>query len=109
MEQAVSRTFVKPYRLENDTAHFTVSEAEFIDFAGQLNDALSFLQTNAADVRLLMSQPNASGVLDFAIEYRAETFQSNAFPSALVQSAGVLGLALELSHYPGNEASRAAP
>jgi hypothetical protein len=57
-----------PYRLEDDVAHFHVSDADFSDFQAQVKDAISFLQSNMADVQLIMGETGASGVLDFAIE-----------------------------------------
>lgn len=91
---------LKPYRIEKDCAHFSVSECEFDDFAGQLRDALAFIIANASDITLLMHSAEAAGVLDFAVEIRDDGFQFRAFPPSLVRLAGGLGLGLELSLYP---------
>lgn len=96
-----------PYRVNTDTAHFNVSDADFNNFNAQVNDAVVFLNSNGADVKLLMSQPSASGELDFAIEWRDVAFQFDTLPSALVCLAGGFGLALTLSHYPVSEAGNA--
>jgi hypothetical protein len=91
---------LKPYRIENGCAHFSVSECDFDDFPGQLRGALAFLCANAADVVVLTQSAEANGVLDFAVELRDEGFQFRAFPPALVRQAGAVGLGIELSLYP---------
>ncbi len=96
-----------PYRLENGIAHFQVSAAGFEDLKAQTNDAIAFLRANEVQLSKAMSRPDASGVLDFAVEWRDAMVQSNCFSSELVREAGRLGLALELSHYPKAEAPRA--
>ena len=96
---AITKISVKPYRNVEGTIHFEVSEADFEDFTAQINDSISFLQRHMADVKLIMSEPGTSGVLDFAIEWRDVAVQIDNFPVELVREAGNLGLALEISHY----------
>lgn len=91
---------LKPYRIEKGCAHFSVSECNFDDFPGQLRDALAFLSVNAPDITLLLHPAEATGVLDFAVEFRNEGFEFRAFPPALVRQAGAMGLGMELSLYP---------
>ena len=93
-----SKVVLQPYRVEGHTAHFDVSERDFDDFMGQVNDAISFLSSNGIFVSALMSEADG-GVLDFAVEWRNLAAQNETFPSELVRIAGSLGLALELSHY----------
>ena len=100
LDDCVSRLSLKPYRVERGTAHFDVSTANFDDFTRQVNDAIAFLRSHAAELRLLMSEPDANGVLDFAVERRDVAAQFDAFPALLVREAASLGLALEVSHYP---------
>jgi hypothetical protein len=100
LDDCVSRLSVKPYRVEHGTAHFDVSTANFDDFTRQVNDAIAFLRSHAPDLKLLMSEPDANGVLDFAVERRDGVFQFDAFPAILVREAASFGLALEISHYP---------
>lgn len=95
-----------PYRLENGIAHFQVSEAGFNDVKSQIRDAVGFLRSNQEQLNQAMG-PNASGVLDFAVEWRDVAIQCDAFPAELVREAGRLGLALEFSHYPQVEVPRA--
>jgi len=91
---------LKPYRIENGVAYFNVSEAGFGDLAAQVDDAIEFLRANTAELALMINEDSASGVLDFAIEWRDAAVQYDSFPADLVRAAGNLGLALELSHYP---------
>ena len=95
------------YRLQNGIAHFEVSNAGFDDLKAQIADAIAFLRSNHDQLLAAMNRPASSGVLDFAVEWRDVVVQSNSFPPELVREAGRLGLALEISHYPKAEASRA--
>lgn len=95
-----SSTALKPYRVSGNTAHFHVSNADFDAFGQQIDDAIRFLQTHEAGVKQMLSASQATGVLDFAIEWRDVAIQVDSFPAELVRVAGSLGLALELSHYP---------
>lgn len=103
VKASLSKVSLEPYRVEDDAAHFDVSEADFNNFQAQVKDAIVFLQLHKEDVKLLLREPNASGALDFAIEWRNVAAQFDSFPAALVREAGSLGLALELSHYPISE------
>ena len=68
LDDCLSQVSIKPYRVERGTAHFDVSASDFDDFTGQINDAIAFLRSQAAEIRLMMNEPSADGVLDFAIE-----------------------------------------
>ena len=96
-----------PYRVENGTEHFQVSEAGFNDVKSQIVDAVTFLRANQEHLQNAMGQPGANGVLDFAVEWREVAVQCDGFPADLVREAGRLGLALEFSHYPRAEVPRA--
>ncbi len=100
LSENLARVALKPYRIENGCAHFSVSQCDFDDFPGQLRDAQAFLISNAADVTLLMHSAEATGVLDFAVEFRDGDFQFREFPPTIVRHAGAMGLGLELSLYP---------
>ncbi|MDR2328370.1 MAG: hypothetical protein LBE58_02100 [Comamonas sp.] len=100
VDVCLASTSIQPYRLENGTAHFLVSDCDFDDVPGQLQDALAFLSDHAAEISQLMLNPNSAATLDFAREVRGEGFQYLAFPAVLVQRAGALGLGLEISLYP---------
>lgn len=91
---------LKPYRVSGNTAHFHVSDADFDNFGKQVDDAIRFLQAHEADVKQMLSASQATGVLDFAIEWRDVAVQYDSIPAELVRMAGSLGLALEISHYP---------
>jgi hypothetical protein len=92
-----------PYRVERGAAHFEVSSASFANLAQQIVDAIAFLHSYEQELKHLMGQPEAIGVLDFAVEWRDVAVQSDAFPVQLVRAAGALGLSLEFSHYPRAE------
>ncbi len=77
-----------------------VSDCEFDDVPGQLQDALAFLSDHAADIRRMMQTRESAATLDFARETREEGFQYLAFPALLVQRAGALGIGLEISLCP---------
>lgn len=96
---------MKPYRVERGTAHFEASSSEFSNLSGQISDVIAFLQKNASDIKHVMSEIDADGVLDFAVEWREAAYQSNGFPASLVREAGNLSLALEVSNYPAAEES----
>ncbi len=100
VDVCLASTSIQPYRLENGTAHFLVSDCDFDDVPGQLQDALAFLSDHAADIRWMMQTPESAATLDFAREAREEGFQYLAFPAVLVQRAGALGMGLEISLYP---------
>lgn len=100
VDAAVARISLKPYRVEEETVHFGISNAGFAEFAAQVNDAIAFLEAHAVDLTLMMSEPGTSGVLDFGIESRDVAVQFETFPAELVRQAASVGLALELSRYP---------
>ncbi|MES2948701.1 MAG: hypothetical protein V4858_09175 [Pseudomonadota bacterium] len=95
-----SSAALQPYRVSGNTAHFQVSNADFDAFGQQIDDTIRFLQTHGADITQMLSAAQASGVLDFAIEWRDVAVQVDSIPAELVRVAGSLGLALEISHYP---------
>ncbi len=95
-----SSAALKPYRISGNTAHFHVSNADFDAFGQQIDDAIRFLHAHEADVKQMLSTAQATGVLDFAIEWRDVAVRVDSIPSELVRLAGSLGLALEISHYP---------
>ena len=97
-----SSNALKPYRVENGTEHFHVSDAESDNFKAQIDDAIVFLEKHGVDIQRLTTAPDVTGVLDFAVENRDVWMQCERFPARLVRAAGSLGLALELSYYPAS-------
>ena len=108
LDARVQQISVKPYRVERNTAHFDVSKRDFDDLSGQVSDAVNFLQTHAAELKQMLSDPGAEGTLDFAVESREGTFHFDTFPATLVREAGSLGIALTVSHYPVTESGSGA-
>ena len=83
LDELLSKVAVKPYRIENGTAHFSVSDCAFEDFSGQVKEAIAFLLFHASDLRLLMGSAESDGVLDFAVVCPSDGFHFNAFASPL--------------------------
>jgi hypothetical protein len=85
--------------------NIVISKKEFTDFAGQVKDAVSFLEQHRRAIRALRRREGVEGAtLDFGVERRAEAVvQVQLFPENLVRLAGQLGLALELSFYPDRD------
>jgi hypothetical protein len=89
--------------------NLVVSNAEFHEFAEQIEDAIDFLKLHAVEVQRLAAFPGVTGVvLDFGIECRDVVAQSDQFPAELVRLAGTCGIALEMSHYRVSDAESAA-
>ncbi len=102
IESPLAAVRIQPYRLDRGTAHFKVSDRDFEDLPGQIQDALEFLNLHAKDLLLVMAS-GAKGSLDFAVYIPAEGFATRSFPASLVEAAASLGLGLDLSAYPGGE------
>jgi len=108
LQEGLRDVSLRPYRFENGTAHFQVSKCDFDNLPGQVKEATVFLNTNRDELSALLAAPTAAGVLDFAIETSSSEFRFAALPSALVREAASLGLAIELSQYPKEQASDVA-
>jgi hypothetical protein len=77
-----------------------VSAADFDDLAGQVRDALVFLNEHEEELRRLGSFPGVEEVcLDFALRRRAGAVQSDLFPAELLWRAGALDIDLIVTHY----------
>ncbi|MBI4617235.1 MAG: hypothetical protein HY720_26720 [Planctomycetes bacterium] len=85
--------------------HVLASAADFGEFPRQVSETIAFLHAHAEQVRRLCSFPGVDGVtLDFGIARRDVPVQCDTFPAELVRDAGSLGLSIELSQYPAEEA-----
>ena len=92
-------------RHERSGIHVLASDADFDEFPRQVEEATAFLRANIEQLRRLMSFPGVEGVtLDFGITRRDVAVQCDHLPAELVQLAGSLGLAIELSQYSADEA-----
>jgi hypothetical protein len=87
--------------------HVGVSDADFNDLPGQIDDTIRFLERRQAELRRLVSFPGVERVrLDFGIERRDVAVQRDSFPPDLLRLIGQLGLHLVVSLYPiSNEES----
>lgn len=88
-------------RHEQSGVHVSASDADFGEFPRQVAESIAFLRAEAEQVRRLCEWPGVEGVtLDFGIARRDVAVQCDHLPAELVRLAGLLGLAIELSHYP---------
>jgi len=78
-----------------------VSDHGFSEVAGQIENALTFLQTHTAELRLLATSPGVEDiVLDFGIEDWDVVVQVDSFPPDLLLRMGDLRIGLVISRYP---------
>src|SRR5688572_4019917 len=69
--------------------HVVVSNAEFDDLQGQIQDAISFMQKHQMELRRLCEFPGVEGVtLDFGIARRDVVAQFEYLPPELLSLAG---------------------
>jgi hypothetical protein len=82
--------------------NIVVSRKPFSDFAGQVRDAVTFLEKHGRAIQALRRREGVDGAtLDFGVGRRGHAVvQCQVFPEELVRLAGRLGLALGLSFYP---------
>jgi hypothetical protein len=77
-----------------------VSVAGVDDLAGQIRDAVQFLNVHESELRRLGSSPGVEEVcLDFAVRRREGAVQSEIFPAELLWLAGALDIDLIVTHY----------
>ncbi len=96
------------HRFANSTApmddcsgmNVSVSEREFSDLAGQIEDAIQFVSHNTEELKRLQSFPGVERLeLDFPVQSRDVAVQSDAFSAALLSLMGKLEIDLVVSHY----------
>lgn len=95
------RLMTKPDGMKHTHSGFTVavSDAEWT-LRDQAHDACSFLAVHEAELATLSSLPEVEDVrLDFPLEKRDISVQSEYFPPELVRAAGRAGIGLELTIY----------
>jgi hypothetical protein len=86
---------------ERSGMNVSVSEREFSDLAGQIEDAIQFLAENANELTRLRAHTGVERVeLDFPVVDRDVAAQSDVFPAALLSEMGNLQIALIVSRYP---------
>ena len=82
----------------------SVSEREFSDLAGQIEDAILFIQKNAEELHRLRDFPGMERIdIDFPIRDRDVAVQCDAFPPKLLSLLGELRIGLVISRYPASE------
>lgn len=81
--------------------HADVSAADFSNLAGQIADAVQFVERNRNELARLIGFPGVENVsIDFGIEERDVAAQSERFPPNLLSALGNLGISLEFTLYP---------
>jgi hypothetical protein len=88
-----------------------VSEREFSDLKGQIEDAVGFLSENGEELKRLRDFPGVESIsVDFPVEDRDVAIQCDAFPPSLLSLLGGLSIELMISRYPAHEeASTSTP
>lgn len=90
--------------------HVAVSEADFDDLPGQIEDALRFLAEHEEELRRLGRFEGVETVcLDFAIDRKAVAIQSDVFDAELLWRAGALDIDLVVSHYAVSSNTKSPP
>ena len=78
----------------------SVSQASFSDLEGQIRDAISFLDEYEDELRRLGSFVGVDGIsLDFGVQWREASVQTDVFPADLLWRAGALDIWLAVTHY----------
>lgn len=86
---------------ESSGIRIVASEASFSELPQQIEDVISFLQTNLENLKCLSSFPGVEWLLlDFGAEIYPPGWSSFTFPPALLSLAGQAGISLCLSVYP---------
>ena len=93
-------------RRQYSGVNICISDAGFREFGKQIKHAIKSLQKNRRLLKRLISFKGVDGaVLDFGIAYREGFAQFDHLPAQLINLAGELGLAIEISHYPVSKPS----
>ena len=91
---------------ESSGIRIVASEAGFSEWPQQIEDVISFLQTNLENLRRLSSFPGLEWlVLDFGAEICPPGWSSFTFPPALLSLSGQAGISVCLSVYPADNAA----
>jgi len=84
-----------------------VSERDWTDLAGQIEDAHAFLRMHEQKLRSLKTTHELTDIrLDFPYSCRLDDqifLQCDYLPPEFLKLAGDLGVGIELSHYPPSE------
>jgi hypothetical protein len=78
----------------------SVSNADLDDLEGQIREAISFLDEYEDELRRLGSFVGVDGIsLDFGVQWREASIQTDVFPADLLWRAGALDIWLAVTHY----------
>jgi hypothetical protein len=77
-----------------------VSQADFSDLEEQVREAILFLDEYEEDLRRLGSFKGVEAVfLDFGVQWREASVQTDVFPADVLWRAGALDIWLAVTHY----------
>ena len=86
---------------ERSGMNLSVSEREFSDLPGQIEDAVRFLKQNAKELERLRDFQGVERIaLDFPVQDRDVAVQRDTFPPELMSLMGTLRISLAISRYP---------
>lgn len=89
---------------EESGMNISVSNREFSDLTGQIEDAMRFLTDHLEELTRLRDFPGLERlVLDFPVADRDVAVQRDGFPAALISLMGELRIDLHVSHYPRSQ------
>jgi hypothetical protein len=78
----------------------SVSRASLDDLEGQIREAILFLDEYEDELRRLGSFVGVDGIsLDFGVQWRDASIQTDVFPADLLWRAGALDIWLAVTHY----------
>jgi len=104
-EKGLPRFRNNPNKLnKNSGLNIQISKAEWNEFEKQKKDAVEFLREHKHIMSSVASYSGVEGAyLDFGIEWRNVSVQSDSFPPSLIVLAGQIGLGIEISQYPPDD------
>jgi hypothetical protein len=86
---------------ESSGARIRVSDADFSEFALQIEDANHFFENHRRNLEILNKFPGIEwAVVDFGVEIRPPGWSSFNFPPELLALIGQVGITLAISTYP---------
>ncbi len=86
---------------EESGFNVSVSEREFTDLTGQIEDAMRFLTVHSEELKRLRDLPGSERlVLDFPVADKDVMIQSDSFPVDLISLMAQLKIELVVSRYP---------
>jgi hypothetical protein len=98
-------SFLASFPLPNAHCHehsfnISIGSSDGTDLAGQIQEALLFLESNSRAITALAALPGVEASLDFGLWLKDTYTNSVSFPPALTALAGALGIGIDATLYP---------